>query len=137
MPSTVGVVDLLKVIIQRLRLPGFLILSLFLMGCDTKHPSSDSYSESEASGLTSSDSLAQSGKAIYTNKCRACHDYGVAGAPRYGNSEVWAGRLTKGLDVLYKNSISGIRAMPARGGCYACSDDDIKAAVDYILVNSQ
>ena len=137
MPSTVGVVDLLKVIIQRLRLPGFLILSLFLMGCDTKHPSSDSYSESEASGLTSSDFLAQSGKAIYTNKCRACHDYGVAGAPRYGNSEVWAGRLTKGLDVLYKNSINGIRAMPARGGCYACSDDDIKAAVDYILVNSQ
>ena len=137
MPSTVGVVDLLKVIIQRLRLPGFLILSLFLMGCDTKHPSSDSYSESEASGLTSSDSLAQSGKVIYTNKCRACHDYGVAGAPRYGNSEVWAGRLTKGLDVLYKNSINGIRAMPARGGCYACSDDDIKAAVDYILVNSQ
>lgn len=132
MPSTVGVVDLLKVIIQRLRLPGFLILSLFLMGCDTKNPSSDSYSESEAS-----DSLAQSGKAIYTNKCRACHDYGVAGAPRYGNSEVWAGRLTKGLDVLYKNSINGIRAMPARGGCYACSDDDIKAAVDYILVNSQ
>ena len=137
MPSTVGVVDLLKVIIQRLRLPGFLILSLFLMGCDTKNPSSDSYSESEASGLTSSDSLVQSGKAIYTNKCRACHDYGVAGAPRYGNSEVWAGRLTKGLDVLYKNSINGIRAMPARGGCYACSDDDIKAAVDYILVNSQ
>ncbi len=137
MPSTVGVVNLLKVIIQRLRWPIFLILSLFLMGCDAKHPSSDSYTESEASGLTGSDSLAQSGEAIYTNKCRACHDYGVAGAPRYGNSEVWAGRLTKGLDVLYKNSINGIRAMPARGGCYACSDDDIKAAVDYILVNSQ
>ena len=87
MPSTVGVVNSLKVIIQRLRLPVFLILSLFLMGCDSKHSSSDSYSESEASGLTGSDSLAQSGKAIYTNKCRACHDYGVAGAPRYGNSE--------------------------------------------------
>ena len=137
MPSTVGVVNLLKAIIQRLRLSVFLILSLSLMGCDTKNSSSDSYSESEASGLTGSDSLAQSGKAIYTNKCRACHDYGVAGAPRYGNSEIWAGRLTKGLDVLYKNSINGIRAMPARGGCYACSDDDIKAAVDYILVNSQ
>ena len=137
MPSTVGVVNLLKVVIQRLRLSVFLILSLSLMGCDTKNSPSDSYSESEASGLTGSDSLAQSGKAIYTNKCRACHDYGVAGAPRYGNSEIWAGRLTKGLDVLYKNSISGIRAMPARGGCYACSDDDIKAAVDYILVNSQ
>ena len=137
MPSTVGVVNLLKVVIQRLRLSVFLILSLSLMGCDTKNSSSDSYSESEASGLTGSDSLAQSGKAIYTNKCRACHDYGVAGAPRYGDSEVWAGRLTKGLDVLYKNSINGIRAMPARGGCYACSDDDIKAAVDYILVNSQ
>ena len=137
MPSTVGVVNLLKVIIQRLRLSVFLILSLYLMGGDTKNSPSDSYSESEASGLTGSDSLAQSGKAIYTNKCRAFHDYGVAGSPRYGNSEIWAGRLTKGLDVLYKNSISGIRAMPARGGCYACSDDDIKAAVDYILVNSQ
>ena len=88
MPSTVGVVNLLKVVIQRLRLSVFLILSLSLMGCDTKNSSSDSYSESEASGLTGSDSLAQSGKAIYTNKCRACHDYGVAGAPRYGNSEI-------------------------------------------------
>lgn len=137
MPSTVGVVNVLKVIIHRLKLSFFLILSLFLMGCDTKDSSSDSYPESVASGLAGSDSLAQSGKAIYMSKCRACHDYGVAGAPRYGNSEIWAGRLKKGLDVLYKNSINGIRAMPARGGCYACSDDDIKAAVDYILANSQ
>jgi cytochrome c5 len=131
------VVNLLKVIIQRLRLLVLLIISSFLMGCDTKDSSSDSYLDNEARGLTGSDSLAQSGKAIYVSKCRGCHDYGVAGAPRYGSSEIWAERLTKGLDVLYKNSINGIRAMPARGGCYACSDDDIKAAVDYILANSQ
>ena len=137
MPNTVGAIGLLKVIIQRLGLPVFLILGLFLVGCDGDVSQSEASVKGEETGVSADESLAQSGESIYASKCRACHDYGVAGAPRFGDSAVWAGRLIKGVDLLYKNSINGVRAMPARGGCYACSDDEIKAAVDYILGNSQ
>jgi cytochrome c5 len=136
-PNTVGAIGLLKVIIQRLGLPIFLILGLFLVGCDGDVSQSEASVKGDETGVSADESLAQSGESIYESKCRACHDYGVAGAPRFGDSAVWAGRLIKGMDLLYKNSINGVRAMPARGGCYACSDDEIEAAVDYILANSQ
>ena len=122
---------------QRTVLSVVLISSVFLVACDSENSQSNSESTQTVKGSNSLTSVPQSGEAIYASKCRACHDYGVAGAPRYGNVEVWAQRSLKGLDVLYQNSIRGIRAMPARGGCYACSDEEIKIAVDYILANSQ
>ena len=128
---------LVESMMQRVVLSVVLISSVFLMACNSEDSQSNSESTQTVKGLSSHTSVPQSGEAVYASKCRACHDYGVAGAPRYGSSELWAQRSAKGLDVLYQNSIRGIRAMPARGGCYTCSVEEIKAAVDYILANSQ
>lgn len=72
---------------------------------------------------------------IYTNNCKMCHEGGLLGAPKFGNKGDWAPRIAQGMETLYKNSWNGIRAMPPRGNCLKCTEDDIKATVDY-MVNS-
>ena len=73
------------------------------------------------------------GETIYNQYCTACHGIGLAGAPRLGVADDWAHRKTQGNDTLYKHAIEGLNAMPAKGACMSCSDDDIIAAVDYML----
>jgi cytochrome c5 len=77
------------------------------------------------------------GESTYKKVCALCHASGVAGAPIPGNKDDWAPRVAQGKDVLYKHSIEGYTGakgmMPARGGNPNLSDDDMKAAVDYML----
>ena len=80
------------------------------------------------------------GKKIYNGICVACHGAGVAGAPRVGDKDGWAERIDKGATTLYANAINGLQGssgvMPAKGGNPALSDDEIKAAVDYMVAQS-
>jgi cytochrome c5 len=75
------------------------------------------------------------GKALYTATCQACHGAGIAGAPKFGDKAAWAPRLKQGNDVLYQHAINGYQGkngvMPPKGGSTA-SDDDVKAAVNYM-----
>lgn len=73
------------------------------------------------------------GKEIYASHCAACHDTGASGAPKLGDSTAWAARIAQGNEMLYQNAIKGILGMPAKGTCMTCSDDEIKAAVDYMV----
>ena len=69
----------------------------------------------------------------YQQKCSVCHDSGMAGAPKLGDADEWAKRIAdKGIDGLVSNAINGINAMPARGMCMTCSDDNIAELVDYL-----
>ena len=74
---------------------------------------------------------------IYNTYCTACHASGVAGAPVMGDVAVWDERMSKGIETVYENAINGITAMPAKGTCSDCSDDEIKAVVDYMLEESK
>lgn len=74
---------------------------------------------------------ADTGKKIYDTACMACHAAGVAGAPKLGDKAAWAPRLKKGADVLHTSALKGLNAMPPKGGSSA-SDEEIKAAVDYM-----
>ena len=76
---------------------------------------------------------AADGKKVYDSSCMACHATGAAGAPKLGDKAAWAPRIAQGMDTLHANAVNGIRAMPPRGTCAACSDDDLKAAVDYMV----
>ncbi len=78
----------------------------------------------------------EAGKKVYDTVCFACHKTGVAGAPVFGNKEAWAPRLATGPDALYSSVLNGKGAMPPKGGNTSLSDDDVKAAVDYIANNS-
>ncbi len=78
-----------------------------------------------------------SGKDIYNNVCMSCHTSGAAGAPMIGNSSQWSDRLVKGKDTLYANAINGIGVMPAKGGLSTLTDEEVIAAVDYLLDQSK
>ncbi len=87
---------------------------------------------------TGSAAAAPSAADTFSKTCTTCHTAGVAGAPRTGNKEDWAPRIAKGMDVLYQSAINGLApAMPAKGMCFTCSDDELKALVDYMVEQSQ
>ena len=77
------------------------------------------------------------GNEVYAAACSACHDSGAAGAPKLGDSGAWAPRMEKGDETLYSHAINGFNAMPAKGGCSDCSDQEVKNAVDYITAESK
>lgn len=78
----------------------------------------------------------RSGEDIYNSSCVACHGIGIAGAPKVGDPEAWAPRIKQGLPTLYDHAINGYQGdsgmMPPKGGAMSLSDDDVKAAVDYM-----
>ena len=75
-------------------------------------------------------------EAAYQMSCNACHGTGAAGAPMLGDSGAWEPRLDKGMEALMANVVNGVGAMPARGICMTCSDDDLQAIVDYMLAQN-
>ena len=76
------------------------------------------------------------GKKVYEASCQACHGGAVPGIPHVGKKEDWAPRIKQGKDTLHKHAIEGFNAMPAKGGNGSLSDDEVKAAVDYMANQS-
>lgn len=74
---------------------------------------------------------------IYNTYCIACHASGAAGAPRVGHADEWAPHIAKGMDTLLKDAISGIGAMPPRGICSNCTDDELKHTIQYMIDKSK
>ncbi|MEN3367484.1 MAG: hypothetical protein V7606_4758 [Burkholderiales bacterium] len=81
-------------------------------------------------------SKADVGKKIYDTACVACHGAGIAGAPKTGDKAAWAPRIAQGQATLYEHAIKGFQGkagmMPPKGGSSA-SDEEVKAAVDYLV----
>lgn len=75
----------------------------------------------------------KSGEQIVQTVCGACHTAGLLNSPKTGDKAAWAPRIAQGMEMLYKSSINGKNLMPARGGNPALSDDEMKAAVDYLV----
>ena len=86
-------------------------------------------------------SVSADGEAGYNSGCLACHMPGVAGAPKLGDKDAWTARIAQGIEVMYENAIQGFQGqtgmMPAKGGFVHLSDDEVKAAGDYMVSQSQ
>ncbi len=81
----------------------------------------------------------RSGEDVFNTACMACHATGAAGAPKMGDAAAWADRIAKGIDTLHQHGINGVpgTGMIAKGGCMNCSDEEVMAAVDYMVEHSQ
>jgi len=81
----------------------------------------------------------RSGEEVYNAACMACHATGAAGAPMLGDVAAWAPRIATGADTLHSSGINGLpgTGMIAKGGCMNCSDEEVVAAVDYMIAGSQ
>ena len=55
------------------------------------------------------------------------------GAPRVGDAKAWQVRLAKGRKLISQHTLEGYRLMPARGGCFECSDAQLEAVVDWMM----
>lgn len=80
------------------------------------------------------------GKEVYDGLCVSCHGSGIPGIPQFGDKAAWEARIAQGNDTLYQRAIQGFTGtsgmmMPPKGGGANLSDDDVKAAVDYIVAN--
>jgi len=78
----------------------------------------------------------EQGEQVYKQYCAVCHAAGIAGSPRFQNAEDWKPRLSKGVDGLLKSAATGLNTMPPKGTCTTCTDEQLKAAVEYMLPNS-
>jgi cytochrome c5 len=78
-----------------------------------------------------------SAEQVYNTACLACHSTGVAGAPKTGDLAAWAPRIAQGEEVLFEHATKGFKGMPPRGGSSQLSDDEVKAAIGFMLAKSQ
>ncbi len=82
--------------------------------------------------VAKSDGKPRSGEAIYIAACKACHEAGVAGAPKTGDKAAWTPRIATGTAAMLKTATNGKGAMPPRGGAADLSDAELKSAVEYL-----
>ena len=78
------------------------------------------------------------GRSVWVENCATCHAFGVAGAPLATDASKWEPRVAKGREMLYRHALEGFYGpgstmMPARGGNDALSDEQVTAAVDYMV----
>ena len=90
---------------------------------------------SASASASASAPAADAGKKLFDTTCVACHGTGVVGAPKFGDKAAWAPRIQQGSATLYEHALKGFQGksgvMPPKGGSDA-SDDEVKAAVDYM-----
>ncbi|MPW30164.1 cytochrome c5 family protein [Agarivorans sp. B2Z047] len=89
--------------------------------------------ELEVAKAPAASSGPRAGDAVYNTFCTACHSTGAAGAPMKGDSAAWAPRIAQGDQTMFDHAWKGFNAMPAKGTCGDCSEDEIKAAIAYMI----
>ena len=76
---------------------------------------------------------ARDAQTIFQNFCFSCHGTGWEDAPVVGDSFAWEDRTQQGMDVLLKNTLNGINSMPPKGGCNDCSEDELRALIEWMI----
>lgn len=84
-----------------------------------------------------SDAAHTVGKKIYDTACFACHAAGVANAPKLGDKAAWEPHIASGMDAMLQIVINGKGAMPPRGMAMTASDDELRAAIEYMVAQVQ
>lgn len=138
---------------QRLTIVLILFLSAFcgvMTSLWTHHPSSDvsttampetdsrrfHYPLTFVSALKNDPNPAPKVYKAYCSHCHAPNPMIPVHAPIVGVKADWASRKPLGIDILFKLSSEGYAGMPARGGCFECSDELLKKTIQYMLDKS-
>ncbi|MCY4213514.1 MAG: c-type cytochrome [Gammaproteobacteria bacterium] len=77
------------------------------------------------------------GQQIYDQFCFACHNTGVGEAPLFGSLEQWQPRIDQGMEQMLAVSLAGRGLMPPMGTCITCSEEEMRAAIQYMVDGAQ
>lgn len=112
---------------------GVLMLFMMLLSCSQ----TAGHKSAQNKPKLSDEEVLLKGKTIYEQRCSNCHQEGLAFAPKFRNPEDWSKRLAqKNVDQLCGSAIKGINGMPAKGTCWSCTEEEIEAAIRYMLPTS-
>lgn len=119
-----------------------LFLLLLLVACNQQEESkagsaTPAVTPTAAPTDTATASTDSHGQEIYASACHSCHSTGVAGAPKLGDQATWQDKIAKGIDSLVQSTIDGKGNMPPKGGDQTLSENDIRAAVTYMVDQSR
>jgi len=91
-----------------------------------------------AASIAEADGSARPADKTVSQVCSVCHGSGLMGAPKIGDGGAWQGRLQKAgsIDALAESAEHGKGNMPPRGGQSSLTEDDLKAAIQYMLSKS-
>ncbi|MDA0694003.1 MAG: c-type cytochrome [Proteobacteria bacterium] len=81
---------------------------------------------------TADDHVDPATKAIYDRSCGFCHVSGAAGAPKTGDAAAWESRMALGMDAMVLSVKNGKGAMPPRGMCMDCTDEQFADLITYM-----
>ena len=73
----------------------------------------------------------KSGEESVKEVCAACHQAGVANAPKLGDKADWAPRLKQGLDGMLQTVLKGKGVMAPRAGT-SLTDQELAGAIVYM-----
>lgn len=104
---------------------------VYIAGDATPPPS---LTQSQTATLTDSN---DTGEKIYQKYCSVCHANGIAGAPKFSDTAAWKLHAAKGLPTLLNHVEHGFNAMPPKGTCIECTNEDLKSAIIYMLKQAQ
>ncbi|KQY89375.1 cytochrome C [Pelomonas sp. Root1444] len=119
------------------------VAALALTACSKQEPASAPAAPAAAPAPAPAPAVAENtvGKSVFGKTCAMCHAAGVAGAPKPGDKADWGPRIAQGNEVLYKHALEGFTGakgmMPPRGGGSSLTDDEVKAAVDFMVAQSR
>lgn len=124
-----------------------LIIALALGACGKKEettasaPAQPAAEAAKPAESSAADEQAAKGEKVYKATCSMCHQTGAAGAPIIAKKEDWEARIAQGMPMLYDHAIKGFTGkkgmMPAKGANTSLKDEDVKAAVDYMVNKSK
>jgi cytochrome c5 len=120
-----------------------LIFSLYQNGNSKTQPSDIQITQNLHSPLSFVQQLTndpQAGRKIFMEFCTNCHGKQPVidlNAPRIDNKKAWHVLEKLGIETLLNITANGIGAMPARGGCFECSDEQLRQTLQYILKESK
>ncbi|OIQ94615.1 cytochrome c-555 precursor [mine drainage metagenome] len=113
-----------------------ILLLALLAGCGKKEQAPAAAAPAAATAPAASGDLAK-GEHVYKGTCIMCHGTGAGGAPVFGSKADWGPRIAQGKETLYGHALKGFTGakgtMPPKGANAGLADDDVKAAVDYMV----
>lgn len=74
---------------------------------------------------------------LYDANCALCHNTDAMGAPKVGDSDVWATVVAQGMHKVNSNAINGLGGMPPKGGNMDLTDKQVVDIVKFMIDSSK